>query len=391
MSLAVRLTGRGVALLGGGVPMAGFGLWGGYPFLAALGAAAVGAVLASVLMVAGTYRVGVRRSVYPDRVQKGDPALARLWVTNSGRRAAGAFRATDTLGDSSETIRVRALRPGASASYNYAIPTTRRARLTVGPLTVDRVDPLELARNRRSTGETATLWVHPRQYPARGLAGGHRRHHHEGATTSDALRGSVDQVDLREYVPGDPIRHVHWKATARTGRFMVRELADPEQPRFTLLLDTRPGVLSDALFEEAVDVAGSLLAASARAGDHSRLVTVAGDEPSGGGLDLAMPGGPRAALRLLDELAEVGQDVRASAALVPASLSAGNGTGGVLVVVTGGDTHPAEVARLRYRFGPIFMIALAPSAPVAVRVPGVRILGASTAEQAIRRWNEAAS
>ncbi|GAA2427825.1 hypothetical protein GCM10010191_45920 [Actinomadura vinacea] len=384
MSCSVRLTGRGAALLAFGVPMLGFGLWGAYPFMAALGAAALGAVLAAVLLTARTLRVEVRRSVYPGRVEKGDPAMARLRVNNSGRHRLAAFTTTDALGEATRTIRARPLRPGAGASYTYEIPTGKRGRLTVGPLTLHRVDPLELARSRHPSGATDTLWVHPRQYPARALTGGHRRHHHDGATTDDALRGSMEFVDLREYAPGDEFRLLHWKATARTGRLMVRELADPEQPRFTLLLDTRTTTFAEGLFEEAVDTAASLLAASARAGSHSRLITPAG-------LDVPMPGGPKAALRLLDELAQVGREGGRNSALVPAALSAGRGAGGVLVVVTSVTTRPAELARLRHRFPAIHMIVLAEEKPVAVTVPGVRILGAAGAEEAVRRWNEVAT
>ncbi|MGH3240873.1 MAG: DUF58 domain-containing protein [Spirillospora sp.] len=364
--------------------MLGLGLWGAYPFIAALGAAALGAVLAAVLLTARTLHVEVRRSVYPGRVEKGEPAMARLRVNNPGGRRLAAFTTTDALGETTRTIRVRPLRPGAAASYTYEIPTGKRGRFTVGPLTLHRVDPLELARTRRPTGATDTLWVHPRQYPARAMTGGHRRHHHDGATTDDALRGSMELVDLRDYAPGDEFRLLHWKATARTGRLMVRDLADPEQPRFTLLLDTRTTTFAADLFEEAVDTAASLLAASARAGYHSRLITPAG-------LDVPMPGGPKAALRLLDELAQVGRDGARGTALVPSALSAGRGAGGVLVVVTSVSTRPAELARLRPRFPAIHMIVLADEKPVAVTVPQVRILGAARADEAVRRWNELAT
>ncbi|GFJ95351.1 DUF58 domain-containing protein [Phytohabitans rumicis] len=239
-----------------------------------------------------------------------------------------------------------------------------------------RVDPFGLARNRLPTGATAQLWVHPRQLPARTLTGAYPRHHHDGPT-ADAVRGSADLRDVREYVPGDEVRHLHWKATARTGRLMVRDLADPQQPRLTLLLDTRPHALSADGFEEAVDLAASLLAASARAGHHSRLVT-------SGGRDLRTPGGVRAARLLLDELCELRQDGQRGGALVPEPLSAGRTAGGGLVVVTAGA---AQLAALRHRFSPIVVLDLT-AAGTPAALPGVRILGADSAAQAVHRWNE---
>lgn len=389
-----RLTARGIVVLVLAVLLLAGGYWGGYALLWALGAILLGAVVAAVLVTARGLRVAVRRSVYPDRVERGKPALARLQVRNPTGKRQPAFLATDgavaearttpVAQGNGTTVRARGLAPGGEATYHYELITTRRGRMTVGPLTLLRVDSFGLARNRLPTGETATLWVYPRQLPARALVGGHRRHHHEGTTTDDALRGSVDLKDVREYVPGDEVRHLHWKATARTGRLMVRDLADPQQPRFTLLLDDRAGALPPENYEEAVDVAASLLRASALAGHHSRLVTSSG-------LDVPTPGGASVARLLLDELCELGQAGEHSGSVVPALLSAGRGSGGCLVVVTSGTGELASLAWMRQRFGSIFLIALGSAASGQASVAGARVLGATSAVEAIRRWNEIAT
>jgi uncharacterized protein (DUF58 family) len=379
----MRLTGRGVVVLAAAVPLLGFGHWGGYPLLRALGIVALVAVLAAVVIAACGLRVEVRREVYPDRVERGNAAVARLRVRNPGESRQPAFLATDGLEGRAQTVRVRPLVPGAEATYHYELPTSARGRHPVGPLTLHRVDPFGLAGHRLPLGETSTLWVHPRQLPARVLVNGHPRHHHEGARTDDALRGSIDLQDVREYVHGDEVRHVHWKATARTGRLMVRDLIDPEQPRFTVLLDTRSGTLAPELFEEAVDVAASLLVASARAGYPARLITSCG-------IDLPTPGGLPATRLLLDELCQVGQAEGAGAALVPAALSARGGSGGCLVLVTSAATEPPALTWLRDRFAPIFLIALGQVEQRAAPVGGARILGAADAEGAVRQWNEVA-
>jgi uncharacterized protein (DUF58 family) len=350
--------------------------------LGVLGAVLSGAVLAAVLVTARGLRIGVRRSVYPDRVERGRPALARLQVSNRGGRRQAGFLATDQAGSETRTVRFRGLLPGAEAVQHYELPTSTRGRLTVGPLTLHRVDPFELARSRLPTGETATLWVHPRQLPARALLGGHPRHHHEGTSIDEALRGSVDLQDVREYVPGDEVRHLHWKAIARTGRLMVRDLADPEQRRFTVLLDDRARVLTAAGFEEAVDLTASLLCASARAGQHTRLATPAG-------LDLPVSGGPQATRRLLDQLAELGQQGDRDDAVVPAALSGSRTAGGALVVVTARIAELGSLAWLRPRFSTIFVFAVQDPDDAPTEVAGARVLRADSAEQAVHRWNEA--
>ncbi|MFC5112167.1 DUF58 domain-containing protein [Kibdelosporangium philippinense] len=62
------------------------------------------------------------------------------------------------------------------------------------------------------------------------------------------------------------VRHLHWKATARTGQLMIRDYADPQQPQFTVLLDNRQVIPAAPEFEEAVEVAASLVVAGGESG-----------------------------------------------------------------------------------------------------------------------------
>lgn len=41
---------------------------------------------------------------------------------------------------------------------------------------------------------------------------------------SGLVRGSgIDPRGIREYVPGDPVKHIHWRSSARSGKLMVKE------------------------------------------------------------------------------------------------------------------------------------------------------------------------
>jgi uncharacterized protein (DUF58 family) len=377
----MRLTLRGTAVAVGSAVLLAVGEWAGYPLFRVLAVVGLTAVLAALVVTARGLRVEVAREVHPDRVERGRPALAKLRVRNTAPWRQRGFFARDRTGGGTRTVPVRALAPGAEAVHRYEVPTTTRGRMPVGPLTLHRVDPFGLARNRLTAGDTATLWVHPRTYPALARIGGFPRHHYEGTATNDKLRGSLDLRDVREYQSGDEVRNMHWKATARTGRLMVRDSADPDQPRFTVLLDTRAAALPPAAFEEAVDVAASLLGSAALAGHHSRLVT-------SGGADIATAGGPSAARRLLDELCLLRQDPD-GAVLAPGLLSAPAHQGGCLVVVTSGATDLAALVGLRSRYSSFFVIALTPDgAPSRAVVPGARVLTAPDGREAVRRWNE---
>ncbi|OLR95288.1 DUF58 domain-containing protein [Actinokineospora bangkokensis] len=375
-----RVTRRGAAVLVAAVPAYALGEWAGYPVLRALAGAGLGVVLAALVITARRPRVVVTRAVYPDRVRRGKPAFARLAVRNPTAARQGGFDAGDRVGVGFHAVAVRALPPGAQAVYHYELPTLRRGRFTVGPLTLQRVDPFGLAVGRLTTGDTTTMWVHPAVHPVRAVVGGHPRHHHEGTTTDDSLRGSTDLRDVREYVPGDEVRLLHWKATARTGTLMVREYVDPEQPRFTAVLDTRADLVDPERFEEAVDLAASLLAAAAAAGHRCRLVTP-------GGLDVGVHGGGQGAVRpLLDELCLLDREP-GTVPLVPGTFARSD-KGGLLVVVLCGARQDdlSLIAALRSGYASAVVVVVGSS--VDVPVPGVRVLRADDARSAVRRWNE---
>jgi uncharacterized protein (DUF58 family) len=59
----------------------------------------------------------------------------------------------------------------------------------------------------------------------------------QGAMESLAKGRGQDLYALRDYVPTDSARHVHWKASARLGSLMVREFAREDETRALLVLD----------------------------------------------------------------------------------------------------------------------------------------------------------
>jgi len=53
-----------------------------------------------------------------------------------------------------------------------------------------------------------------------------------------------DLFSLRDYSPQDDLRHIDWKATARSRNLTVREFTAEDERRITIVLDTRD--LSDS-------------------------------------------------------------------------------------------------------------------------------------------------
>jgi uncharacterized protein (DUF58 family) len=118
---------------------------------------------------------------------------------------------------------------------------------------------------------------------------------------------SAAYLGVRDFRPGDDVRRVHWPATARYARPMVKEFELDLAPYFTLFLDLardhRAGTGRKSTLEYVVRTAASLLATAARRGDTVQLFGE-GRQP------LAVPPG-RGELHLacaLDRLIRVRQD-----------------------------------------------------------------------------------
>jgi uncharacterized protein (DUF58 family) len=91
--------------------------------------------------------------------------------------------------------------------------------------------------------------------------------------------GHEETRGVREYVDGDPIRLVHWPATARTGTVMVRELEGPQRPRLIVVVDLR-GYGPDV--ETAASRAAGLALAALAHGTRVDLATVEAGGPRTG-------------------------------------------------------------------------------------------------------------
>ncbi len=87
---------------------------------------------------------------------------------------------------------------------------------------------------------------------------------HTPSSLRHATAGGTDLTrGVREYRDGDPIRSVHWPATARTGLIMVREFEGPRRPHVVVVVDLR-GADPEAVASRAAGMADDALAQGAR-------------------------------------------------------------------------------------------------------------------------------
>ena len=119
-----------------------------------------------------------------------------------------------------------------------------------------------------------------------------------------------DLFSMRDYQPQDDLRHIDWKATARSRRLTVREFTSEDERRITIVLDTRlsHGAGSDLpqRFERGVVQAASLIKHFVEERAEVRLVL--GDDvgPFGSGTDQLYRCLRRLALVTLSERQEPG-------------------------------------------------------------------------------------
>ena len=150
------------------------------------------------------------------------------------------------------------LLPNSTAQADVEVVPLRRGPLRFTGVMVAQSDPLGLVRGMVRHELPQTVLVLPKRYPVPALAfAGGRQYQPGGVTLASSIGESEEFVSLRDYRPGDPVRRIHWRSWARTGRPIVKEYQDEYFVRYGLVLDTLAGQEESESFEEAVSVAAS--------------------------------------------------------------------------------------------------------------------------------------
>ncbi|MEV8255040.1 DUF58 domain-containing protein [Rhodoglobus sp. NPDC076762] len=239
-----------------------------------------GFTLLAVALMAAIYLLGrshlaISLHVNHQRVVVGELATGEIRGLNeSKRRSLGIVAEIPVASTFAEAV-LPSLRPGGSAVHEFPIPTQRRGVITVGPVRTVRADPVGLVRRELVWTESAEVFVHPRTISIPSVSTGLIRDL-EGNPTKDLANNDISFHALREYVRGDERRNIHWKSTARTGRYMVRQFEETRRSHLVIALSLASADYASVYeFEMAVSVAGSLGAQAIR---DARTVTVVASE-----------------------------------------------------------------------------------------------------------------
>ncbi len=322
------LTRSGLGAAVAAVVLAVCGVWWRYEELVVAAAAVAGAVAVALWSARAAHHSKIVRTVASPRVARGDPIRAVYRATNPGRRRrVPPVTIVDHCDDQEVRVPLGAIAPEDRTESIGLIPTRRRGMFTIGPWSVERIDPLGLSVGQRTGDAVGSIIVHPRIHRLHGPYGSLHTVEDEAVVRSAASDPLSGFVSLREYVHGDDPRLIHWPTSARVGTLMVREHVELRRPEFTVVLDTVDSVSTADDFEEMVDVAGSIAVHALATGINVRLRTTARE----------LPGSPRPIERetqVLDLLTPV-QQCDADQSLALAEVFRGGIDHTRIVLVTG--------------------------------------------------------
>lgn len=134
----------------------------------------------------------------------------------------------------------------------------RRGVLRFDGLILARPDPLGLCRSIKKLPRRQSVLVLPKRYLLPPIAmPGTMKYQENGVALASNVGQSDEFVALRDYRRGDPLRHIHWRSWARSGKPVVKEFEDEFFVRHALVLDTFTDHPRSELLEEAVSVSAS--------------------------------------------------------------------------------------------------------------------------------------
>lgn len=317
----------------------------GWGELAIVAGACLVLLATTALFMIGRTRLAVRMIVEPPRVTVGDAVSGSIEATNQAKGPLLPVTLELPVGQGGVAFGLPLLAPGKSHEELFVVPTERRGVIAVGPVSSVRGDPVGLFRRDIAWTGVTEIFVHPRIVPLDPLGAGLVRDL-EGSTSQAVSMSDLAFHALREYSPGDDLRHVHWRSSARHGQLLVRQFLDTRRSHLAIVVDSRPEAYGrEQDYETAISVAGSLLVRAVR------------DE-----YDATFVSGPYAASRVTGRAV---LDVCSRAEPGPAALTATAGNAvrlapdtSIAFLVSGPNTPYVDLQRAAHQF-PIDVVKVA--------------------------------
>lgn len=230
------------------------------------------ALLASSVFLARFARVKLRvRADWPDRATCGEHLKVGLLIQNRSRRAGldlgiRVLRPPVPLDTYPELgVQIARLEPGEQVRTQLELSFDQRGAYVLEGLRQETSWPWGLWRDLVDHKESHPLLVYPHFQPILNLdIPVSRRYQPGGIALTSYLGDSTEFLSTREFREGDPLRSIHWRSWARTGKPVVKEFQEEYFCRIALLLDTflpvprRRRPLDRRAFEAAVSLSAAV-------------------------------------------------------------------------------------------------------------------------------------
>ncbi|MCS6711483.1 DUF58 domain-containing protein [Brachybacterium sp. EF45031] len=246
-------TGRGLTLLVLAVLLGTLGIVTGlYAARAAAVVLALALLVGLLAVLLGSGGRGVRRQLREDAVEVGEET--HLQLTRTGRAPWGRLTVRQALPQALGGPATVPLVNGLQGT----LPVRHRGIHPLGAVDLDLHDPWGLWRMRRRvpTGDDAVIGLPRWERISEEIAAAAGIARRDGRNAAAPRGGGEIGTFPRPYVPGDDIRRIHWRATARTGSLMTREDEPAEADCAVIMLDTRRSTPAD---DRLVELTASLL------------------------------------------------------------------------------------------------------------------------------------
>ncbi len=196
-----------------------------------------GFTITLIYLFAGLYAVGSwwsRKALeaitftreYQDRVFPGEDVPVRLKFVNQGWLPVVWMQFNEgipvELAQGNVFRQVAHIPPKGSAIFEYMLYARKRGYYRVGPLSLQSGDVLGLIDNLTREGAGGDLIVYPRVVPLTKIRLPSRSPLGTLRHTQPIFEDPTRVIGKRDYVAGDSLRRVDWKATAATGRLQVK-------------------------------------------------------------------------------------------------------------------------------------------------------------------------
>ena len=192
----------------------------------------------------------VTRRIYPPRSFGGEPIDVSVEIYNDSDKRIDDLKLEDQIPESlvlesgTKTLTMQ-MRPYERAEFGYRISAPRRGNYTLGPIYVHTADVMQFHERNGEIPLNDELTIMPKMENLGPIALRARRvGQWPGLVPSRRIGSGTEFFELRRYEPGDELRRINWKASAKRGSLFSNEFEGEQVTDVLLVVDASEGTFS---------------------------------------------------------------------------------------------------------------------------------------------------